>query len=202
MKTQVILFTMGMRLVKVVCLVMVMVMVMGMGMVEGGSWCVAKIGAEEEALQTALDAVCGGGGADCAPIQADGLCYIPNTLQAHASYAFNSFYQRNARAPHACIFSGTSTIAQTDPSYGSCVYPSFPTSTSTSTTSTAGVTNTTVATPAMNVATPPTSTTTTPIHGGDGASGMNPLIPENSSASSKTIATSFFVFLLFLALIP
>nr|KYP57030.1 Glucan endo-1,3-beta-glucosidase 1 [Cajanus cajan] len=171
---------------------MVMVMV---SMVEGGSWCVAKIGANEEALQTALDSACGGGGADCAPIQPDGLCYIPNTLQAHASYAFNTFYQRNARAPDACLFSGTSTIAQTDPSYGSCIYPSF----AASPTRTVGVTNTTVTTP-------PTSTITSPIHGGDGAasaSGMNPLIPENSGAPSKTMATSsFFVFLLILLLIP
>lgn len=99
----------------------IMIVIVG---VEGGSWCVAKIGANEEALQTALDTACGGAAADCAPIQPDGLCYIPNTIQAHASYAFNIFYQRNARAPHACIFHGTSTIAQTDPSYGSCVYPS------------------------------------------------------------------------------
>ncbi|TKY47836.1 PLASMODESMATA CALLOSE-BINDING PROTEIN 3 [Spatholobus suberectus] len=179
---------------KVVCLVMGMVSI-----VEGGSWCVAKIDANEEALQRALDSACGGGGADCAPIQPDGLCFIPNTLQAHASYAFNSFYQRNAGAPDACLFADTSAIAQTDPSYGSCVYPSSA--------STAGVTNTntTVTTPAMNNPNvPPTRTSTTPIHGGDGA-GMNPPIPENSRAPLKTITASFLVFLssiLILSLIP
>ncbi|QCE13033.1 histidine kinase 2/3/4 [Vigna unguiculata] len=105
--------------------VTVTVTAMVMEMVGGGSWCVAKIGVSEEVLQRALDSACGGdGGADCAPIQPNGLCFSPNTLQAHASYAFNSFYQRNGRASNACLFEGASTIAQTDPSYGSCVYPS------------------------------------------------------------------------------
>ena len=80
-----------------------------------GSWCVARSDASSQALQTALDYACGAG-ADCIPIQSDGLCFLPNTIQAHASYAFNSFYQRKARAPGSCDFAGTSTIAQTDPS--------------------------------------------------------------------------------------
>ncbi|KAG2406943.1 PLASMODESMATA CALLOSE-BINDING PROTEIN 2 [Vigna angularis] len=104
--------------------VTVTVTAMVMEMVGGGSWCVAKIGVSEEVLQRALDSACGDGGADCAPIQPNRLCFSPNTLQAHASYAFNSFYQRNGRASNACLFDGASTIAQTDPSYGSCMYPS------------------------------------------------------------------------------
>ncbi|XP_068331400.1 PLASMODESMATA CALLOSE-BINDING PROTEIN 3-like [Pyrus communis] len=87
------------------------------------TWCVARSDASTQALQTALDYACGAG-ADCSPIQSDGLCYLPNTIQAHASYAFDSYYQRQAKAPSSCGFSGTATIAQTDPSYGSCVYPS------------------------------------------------------------------------------
>ncbi|KAL7124255.1 hypothetical protein ABFS83_14G036300 [Erythranthe nasuta] len=89
------------------------------------TWCVARSDASEQALQTALDYACGAG-ADCAPIQSSGLCYLPNTVQAHASYAFNSYYQRKANAPDSCSFAGTSAIAKTDPSYGSCVYPSSP----------------------------------------------------------------------------
>ena len=108
---------MAMRNMIVITVTTTMVMVMISIVGGSASWCVAKIGASEEALQTALDSACeAGGGADCAPIQPDGLCYVPNTLQAHASYAFNSFYQRNTRAPHACLFHGASTIAQTDPS--------------------------------------------------------------------------------------
>ncbi|KAG8070736.1 hypothetical protein GUJ93_ZPchr0006g43286 [Zizania palustris] len=93
----------------------------------GAAWCIARSGATEKALQTALDYACGpAGGADCAPIQASGLCYLPNTLPAHASYAFNSFFQRARAAPGACDFAGTATTTLTDPSYGSCTYPASP----------------------------------------------------------------------------
>ncbi|KAK7379649.1 hypothetical protein VNO80_05113 [Phaseolus coccineus] len=181
---------MGM-VVAVTVTVTVTVTAMVMEMVGGGSWCVAKIGVSEEALQRALDSACGGdGGADCTPIQPNGLCFTPNTLQAHASYAFNSFYQRNARASNACLFNGASTVAQTDPSYGSCVYPSS-SAVATPTASTAEVTNTTVPTSS--------STTTTPIHGRDGA-GMNPQIPQNSTRTSNTM-NSFLLFLLILFLV-
>lgn len=79
------------------------------------SWCVARSDASNDALQTALDYACGSGG-DCLPLQPDGLCFLPNTIQAHASYAFNSYYQRRARAPGSCDFAGTATIATSDPS--------------------------------------------------------------------------------------
>ncbi|KAF5738507.1 ER lumen protein retaining receptor-like [Tripterygium wilfordii] len=88
-----------------------------------GNWCVARSDASNQALQGALDYACESG-ADCTPIQPNGLCSLPNTIQAHASYAYNSFFQRKAMAPGSCDFSGTATVAKTDPSYGSCVYPS------------------------------------------------------------------------------
>ncbi|XVE81346.1 hypothetical protein DITRI_Ditri15bG0056300 [Diplodiscus trichospermus] len=91
--------------------------------VQGASWCVARSDASYQALQTALDYACASG-ADCSPIQSSGLCFLPNTIQAHASYAFNSYYQRRAMAPGSCDFAGTATVAKTDPSYGSCMYPS------------------------------------------------------------------------------
>jgi len=81
------------------------------------AWCIARSGASDKALQSALDYACGpAGGADCAPIQASGLCYLPNTLAAHASYAFNSIFQRSRAAPGACDFAGTATVTLTDPS--------------------------------------------------------------------------------------
>uniref|UniRef100_A0A0E0CKV8 X8 domain-containing protein n=1 Tax=Oryza meridionalis TaxID=40149 RepID=A0A0E0CKV8_9ORYZ len=93
----------------------------------GAAWCIARSGAAERTVQAALDYACGpAGGADCAPIQASGLCYLPNTLAAHASYAFNSVFQRARAAPGACDFAGTATITLTDPSYGSCTYPASP----------------------------------------------------------------------------
>eukprot|EP00268_Persea_americana_P042760 TRINITY_DN42827_c0_g1_i1.p1 TRINITY_DN42827_c0_g1~~TRINITY_DN42827_c0_g1_i1.p1 ORF type:complete len:196 (+),score=41.41 TRINITY_DN42827_c0_g1_i1:78-590(+) len=87
------------------------------------SWCVARSNISDDVLQTALDYACGAG-ADCSPIQLDGLCYLPNTLESHASYAFNSYYQRKGMAPGSCDFSGTAAVAMTDPSYGSCAFPS------------------------------------------------------------------------------
>ncbi|MQL72482.1 hypothetical protein Taro_004828 [Colocasia esculenta] len=89
---------------------------------EGGSWCIARSGASQTALQTALDYACGAG-ADCTPIQASGFCYLPNTLQAHASYAFNSYYQRNNMSPGSCDFAGTATVTITDPSQSSVLGP-------------------------------------------------------------------------------
>ncbi|XP_055822148.1 PLASMODESMATA CALLOSE-BINDING PROTEIN 3-like [Solanum dulcamara] len=89
------------------------------------TWCIVRSDASNQALQRGLDYACSNG-ADCAPIQSNGLCYLPNTIQNHASYAFNSFYQRNNMAPGSCQFSGTATFAKTDPSYGSCVYPASP----------------------------------------------------------------------------
>lgn len=83
--------------------------------IPGQSWCVAKNGALETAIQAALDYACGMGGADCSQIQQSGSCYNPNTLQNHASYAFNSYYQKNP-APTSCDFGGTAMIVNTNPS--------------------------------------------------------------------------------------
>lgn len=89
-----------------------------------GSWCVARSDASDDALQLALDYACASG-ADCTPIQPSGLCFLPNTLQAHASYAFNSFFQRKSMAPGSCDFSATATVAKTDPSYYFLSYSLF-----------------------------------------------------------------------------
>ncbi|KAI4345356.1 hypothetical protein L6164_012487 [Bauhinia variegata] len=168
----------------------------------GSSWCVARSDASSQALQTALDYACSAG-ADCILIQSNGLCYLPNTIQAHASYAFNSYYQRRSRAPGSCDFAGTATIAQTDPSYGSCVYPSSA--------STAGGTNTPTTTPPTNSNMPTTPTPPTSNFGGTGAGtgtgtggitpGLNPPFTDSSRASSGTISASFLVFFSFLLIL-
>lgn len=66
-------------------------------------------------LQTGLDYACGAG-ADCAPIHLGGSCFLPNTVQGHASYAYNSYYQKAGYASGACDFSGTATLTISDPS--------------------------------------------------------------------------------------
>ncbi|XP_039053049.1 PLASMODESMATA CALLOSE-BINDING PROTEIN 3-like isoform X1 [Hibiscus syriacus] len=94
----------------------------------GGSWCIANQGASSTALQVALDYACGYGGADCSAIQPGGSCYEPSTVQNHASYAFNDYYQKHPD-PTSCVFGGTAQLTNTDPSNGNCHYAaSSPTS--------------------------------------------------------------------------
>ncbi|XP_065864827.1 PLASMODESMATA CALLOSE-BINDING PROTEIN 3 [Euphorbia lathyris] len=132
--------------------------------VSGGNWCVARSDASVQALQSAIDYACSAG-ADCTPILSNGLCFLPNTIQAHASYAFNSYFQRKSMAPGSCDFSGTATLAKTDPSYGSCVYPSS--------LSTAGGATTPSTSTNNGTSTTPMPTTLTPANG-DGTAGLNP----------------------------
>ncbi|KAA8548405.1 hypothetical protein F0562_000089 [Nyssa sinensis] len=150
---------------------------------EAATWCVARSDVSDTAIQTSLDYACGGG-ADCSPILPSGLCYLPNNVQAHASYAFNSYYQRKSMAPGSCDFSGTATIARTDPSYGSCVYPSS--------LSTAGGTGT----PTLNALPPPGPS------GNRGLTpGLEPEVPSTTISKASlgfsiitTISIAFFIF--------
>ncbi|XP_027330127.1 glucan endo-1,3-beta-glucosidase 12-like [Abrus precatorius] len=89
----------------------------------GNTWCVANPYADKVKLQAALDFACGEGGADCRPIQPGATCYNPNTVEAHASFAFNSYYQKKARAGGSCYFGGTSYVVTQAPRYGSCEFP-------------------------------------------------------------------------------
>ncbi|XP_077240495.1 uncharacterized protein LOC143881358 isoform X2 [Tasmannia lanceolata] len=119
--------------------------------VSGQSWCVAKTGALDNALQIALDYACGTEGAECSAIQQTGPCYNPNTLRDHASYAFNSYYQKNP-GPTSCNFGGTAMTVTTNPSYGSCIYPSSSSSSLLSSSPSSSV---------LNISNPASSTTAT-----------------------------------------
>ena len=81
----------------------------------GQTWCIAKTGAPETALQDALNYACGIGGADCSTIQEGGSCYNPNSLENHASVAFNSYFQKNPSST-SCDFGGTAVLVNTNPS--------------------------------------------------------------------------------------
>nr|KYP40005.1 Glucan endo-1,3-beta-glucosidase 1 [Cajanus cajan] len=140
---------------------------------QGQSWCVAKQGASESALQSALDYACGMGGADCSQIQQGGSCYSPVTLQNHASFAFNSYYQKNP-APTSCDFGGTATMVNTNPSSGSCIFPSSSASSTTTT-------------PKSSPPTPPTqSSQTTPPPSPVTPSPSIPTVPPPTSSTSGT----------------
>ncbi|CAN1219320.1 Glucan endo-1,3-beta-glucosidase 1, partial [Linum perenne] len=82
---------------------------------QGQSWCVAKAGTSATSLQAALDYACGTGGVDCSQIQQGAACYNPNTLQNHASFAFNNYYQKNPVAT-SCDFGGTAAVVSSNPS--------------------------------------------------------------------------------------
>ncbi|KAK3025044.1 hypothetical protein RJ639_043322, partial [Escallonia herrerae] len=138
--------------------------------VPGQSWCVVKSGAMESAIQSALDYACGIGGADCSTIQQGGSCYNPNTLQNHASYAFNSYYQKNP-VQTSCEFGGAAMLTNTNPSTGSCIYPSS--SSSSSVPTTASPTPTTTS-PTPNTSSPVT-TSPTPTPTTSSSSGAAPI---------------------------
>lgn len=78
-------------------------------------WCVAKPSVPDPIIQEAMNYACGSG-ADCGPIQPSGPCFEPNSLFAHASYAFNSFWQRTKVAGGTCEFGGTGMLVTVDPS--------------------------------------------------------------------------------------
>lgn len=83
-------------------------------------WCVAKPSVPAERLQEGLDYACGYEGVDCEGIKPEGKCFYPDTLVAHASYAFNSYWQKTKRHGGTCSFGGTAMIINADPSYLEC----------------------------------------------------------------------------------
>ncbi|KAH6785259.1 hypothetical protein C2S51_037714 [Perilla frutescens var. frutescens] len=85
-------------------------------------WCVAKPTVPTSAMQQALDYACSSG-ADCQPIQVNGACYQPDTVLAHASFAFNSYWQKNKMAGGTCDFGGSAMLVTVDPnrSYGNSI---------------------------------------------------------------------------------
>ncbi|CAI9303559.1 unnamed protein product [Lactuca saligna] len=89
----------------------------------GQTWCVANGNVGDEKLQAALDYACGEGRADCRPIQSGATCYNPSTLEAHASYAFNSYYQKQTRVSGSCDFGGAAYVVSQPPRFGSCKFP-------------------------------------------------------------------------------
>ncbi|KAL1199014.1 Glucan endo-1,3-beta-glucosidase 1 [Cardamine amara subsp. amara] len=87
------------------------------------TYCIVMDGVDSKTLQAALDWACGPGRANCSEIQPGESCYQPNNVKGHASFAFNSYYQKEGRASGSCDFKGVAMITTTDPSHGSCIFP-------------------------------------------------------------------------------
>ncbi|XP_062161505.1 glucan endo-1,3-beta-glucosidase 1 [Alnus glutinosa] len=87
------------------------------------TYCVVMDEVDSKTLQAALDWACGPGRANCSEIQPGENCYQPNNVKSHASYAFDSYYQKEGKAAGSCDFKGVAMITTTDPSHGSCIYP-------------------------------------------------------------------------------
>ncbi|OIW00069.1 hypothetical protein TanjilG_26406 [Lupinus angustifolius] len=87
------------------------------------TYCIAMDGFDSKTLQAALDWACGPGEANCSEIQPGQSCYQPNNVKNHASYAFDSYFQIQAKTPGSCDFKGVAMITTTDPSHGSCIFP-------------------------------------------------------------------------------
>ncbi|XP_062088327.1 glucan endo-1,3-beta-glucosidase 1 isoform X1 [Humulus lupulus] len=87
------------------------------------TYCIAMDEVDSKTLQAALDWACGPGRANCTEIQPGEDCYYPNNVKNHASFAFDSYYQKEGRAAGSCDFKGVATITTTDPSHGRCLFP-------------------------------------------------------------------------------
>ncbi|CAK9156034.1 unnamed protein product [Ilex paraguariensis] len=87
------------------------------------TYCAAKDGADSKMLLAALDWACGSGKVDCSPLLQGKPCYEPDTVAAHATYAFDTYYHQMGKALGTCDFNGVAAITTTNPSRGSCIFP-------------------------------------------------------------------------------
>ncbi|CAI8600324.1 unnamed protein product [Vicia faba] len=85
------------------------------------TWCIPKAGVSDAHLQANIDYACSQG-LDCRPIQPGGVCFDPNTLQSHAAFVMNLYYQTFGRNQWNCDFSQTATLTSQNPSYNACNY--------------------------------------------------------------------------------
>lgn len=64
--------------------------------------------ASDEILQSNIDFACRQ--TNCDPIKQGSLCFNPNTLMHHASYAMNNYYQLSGKVAGSCDFQNSAMI--------------------------------------------------------------------------------------------
>ncbi|KAF7074706.1 hypothetical protein CFC21_079537 [Triticum aestivum] len=89
-------------------------------------WCIADEQTPDDILQIALSWACGPGGADCTMIEPNKSCYLPNTVRDHASYAFNSYWQKYKKHGGSCYFNAAAMVTNLNPSRKSCNFEVVP----------------------------------------------------------------------------
>lgn len=82
----------------------------------GETYCVVKDGADVKMVQAALDWACGPGKVNCSMMLQGEPCYEPDTVVAHATFAFNAYYRQMGMVDGSCNFNGVATVTTTDPS--------------------------------------------------------------------------------------
>ncbi|KAL8228247.1 hypothetical protein R6Q57_015831 [Mikania cordata] len=78
-------------------------------------WCIADEQTPEDELQRAMVWACENG-ADCSKIETNQPCFEPNTIKDHASFAFNSYFQRMKAKGATCYFNSAALVTDLDPS--------------------------------------------------------------------------------------
>ncbi|KAI3470045.1 hypothetical protein Pfo_026708 [Paulownia fortunei] len=91
---------------------------------KGKIWCVVASAASLMKLGPALDFACEQGNGTCDELAPGKGCYEPVSVVAHASYAFSSYWAKFRSSGASCYFNGLAAQTITDPSHGSCQFPS------------------------------------------------------------------------------
>ena len=79
-----------------------------------GIWCVSNTAADPTSLEAALNYACSA--IECWAIEVNQRCYAPNTMESHASWAFNSCWQEYKNVGGTCDFGGAAVLTNIDPS--------------------------------------------------------------------------------------
>ncbi|KAJ8509856.1 hypothetical protein OPV22_000290 [Ensete ventricosum] len=114
------------RLLSLVLILVVLTPRSDVGAGQVKQWCIADGQTAEDVLQVALDWACGAGGANCSMIQPNKPCYLPNTVEDHASYAFNSYWQKHKHLGGTCYFNAAAMVTDLNPSHDACQFESLP----------------------------------------------------------------------------